>query len=114
MTDAGSKPVADLTPDDLKVVVSTGGQQSDALALSTQPTFTQFQEGLRLKPSAFDGRLHLNYLVDFQQFAASSDSHASFHRWTTMPSSSLTSRSACVSTILPASLPRYFAKSASE
>jgi hypothetical protein len=56
--------------------------KSDALALSTQPTFAQFQEGLRLKPSLFDGRLRLNYLVDFQQFAASSDSHASFHRWT--------------------------------
>jgi hypothetical protein len=56
--------------------------QSDALALSTQPTFAQFEEGLRLKPSAFDDRLRLNYLVDFQQFASSADSNASFHRWT--------------------------------
>jgi hypothetical protein len=56
--------------------------RSDAPALSTQPTFAQFEEGLRLKPSLFDGRLRLNYLVDFQQFAASADSHASFHRWT--------------------------------
>jgi hypothetical protein len=39
VTDADGKAVADLTPDDLKVVVSTGGQQSDALALS--PTFDE-------------------------------------------------------------------------
>jgi hypothetical protein len=39
VSDADSKPVADLTPDDLKVVVSTGGQQSDALALS--PSFDE-------------------------------------------------------------------------
>jgi hypothetical protein len=39
VTDADSKPVADLTPDDLKVVISTGGQQSDALALS--PSFDE-------------------------------------------------------------------------
>lgn len=56
--------------------------RSDALALSPPPTFVQFEEGLRLKPSAFDGRLRLNYLVDLQQFAASADSRASFHRWT--------------------------------
>ena len=29
----------------------------------------------------FGDRLRLNYLLDFQQFAASSESHASFHRW---------------------------------
>jgi hypothetical protein len=39
VTDADGKAVADLTPDDLKVVVSTGGQQSDALALS--PSFDE-------------------------------------------------------------------------
>ena len=39
VTDADSKPIADLTPDDLRVVVSTGGQQSDPLALS--PSFDE-------------------------------------------------------------------------
>ena len=56
--------------------------QSDALSLSQRPSFAQFEEGLRLKPALFDDRLRLNYLLDFQQFAASADSHASFHRWT--------------------------------
>jgi hypothetical protein len=37
ITDAAGKPVDDLTADDLKVVVSTGGQQSDPLAL--EPKF---------------------------------------------------------------------------
>jgi hypothetical protein len=55
--------------------------RSSALGLSTQPSFAQLEEGLRLKPSVFDDRLQLNYLVDFQQFATSADSHASFRRW---------------------------------
>lgn len=37
VTDTANKTVDDLTPDDLKVVVSTGGQQSDPLALA--PSF---------------------------------------------------------------------------
>ena len=56
--------------------------KSDAASLSSQTSFVQFEEGIRLKPSVFDDRLRLNYLVDFQQFAAGEDSHASFHRWT--------------------------------
>lgn len=55
--------------------------QSDALRLSQSPSFAQFEEGIRIKPSVFDDRLHLNYLLDFQQFAASAETHASFHRW---------------------------------
>jgi hypothetical protein len=39
VTDAQDQAVDDLTPDDLKVVVSNGGQQSDALALT--PTFDE-------------------------------------------------------------------------
>jgi hypothetical protein len=39
VTDADNKPVDDLTPDDLKVVVSNGGQQSDPLALA--PSFDE-------------------------------------------------------------------------
>ena len=45
------------------------------------PSFAQFEEGVRFKPSAFDGHLRLNYLLDFQQFAGSSDALGSFHRW---------------------------------
>ena len=56
--------------------------KSDAAALTSQPSFVQFEEGIRLKPSVFDDHLRLNYLVDFQQFAAGTDAHASFHRWT--------------------------------
>ena len=56
--------------------------QGDALTPSSQPSFAQFEEGIRLKPSMFDDYLRLNYLVDFQQFAAAADSHRSFHRWT--------------------------------
>jgi len=48
---------------------------------SLEPSFAQFEEGFRIRPS-FDERLLLNYLVDFQQFAASSTTQASFHRWT--------------------------------
>jgi hypothetical protein len=55
--------------------------RGSAVSTPQQPTFAQFEEGIRLKPSVFDDRLRLNYLVDFQQFATSTDSHASFHRW---------------------------------
>jgi hypothetical protein len=55
--------------------------QSSALNLSERPSFAQFEEGIRIKPSVLDDRLQLNYLFDFQQFAASADSHSSFHRW---------------------------------
>jgi hypothetical protein len=55
--------------------------QSDALSLSQSPSFIQFEEGIRIKPAVFADRLRLNYLLDFQQFSASSDAHASFHRW---------------------------------
>jgi hypothetical protein len=56
--------------------------RSDFQSLTSQPSFAQFEEGIRLKPSVFDDHLRLNYLVDFQQFATGEDSHASFHRWT--------------------------------
>jgi hypothetical protein len=52
------------------------------LNLSPQPSFVQLEEGIRLRPPVFNDRLRLNYLVDFQQFAASADAHVSFHRWT--------------------------------
>jgi hypothetical protein len=54
--------------------------RSDKAGLSQTPSFLQFEEGIRFKPSVLD-RLNLNYLLDFQQFTTSSDTHASFHRW---------------------------------
>ena len=60
--------------------------KSDAAPLSHAADVRRSsRKGIRLKPSVFDERLRLNYLVDFQQFAASSDSHASFHRWSARP-----------------------------
>ena len=56
---------------------------SDATApgLGNQPAFVQFGEGLRVKP-VFGDHLQLNYLANYQQFYAPSDSQNSFQRWT--------------------------------
>jgi len=56
--------------------------EATAPGLRSQPTMVQFGEGVRLKPNLW-GRIHLNYLGTFQQYAASSESHHSFMRWTT-------------------------------
>jgi hypothetical protein len=56
--------------------------ESRAPGLSQQPGFFQLEEGVRLQPSVLGGHLQTNYLVDFQQFLAGSDSKSSFHRWT--------------------------------
>jgi len=53
-----------------------------APGLASQPGFVQLGEGLRLKPTLFNDRLQFNYLVNFQQFFAPSDSTYSFRRWT--------------------------------
>jgi hypothetical protein len=55
--------------------------EATAPGLSHQPAFLQFGEGVRLRPSLFSDRLRLNYLLQFQQFIAPSDSHYSFRRW---------------------------------
>lgn len=52
-----------------------------APALSSQPSMVQLGEGVRIKPN-LAGRIQLNYLGNFQQFAGSADSHHSFMRWT--------------------------------
>jgi hypothetical protein len=52
-----------------------------APGLTTQPGFVQLGEGLRIKPVIGDS-LELNYLGEFQQFFAPSNSHNSFLRWT--------------------------------
>ena len=56
--------------------------RSSDTALSQQPSFAQFEEGIRFRPTVLNDRLQLSYGVTFQQFAASADSHSSFHRWT--------------------------------
>jgi len=52
-----------------------------APGLNSQPAFVQFGEGLRLKPVLGD-HLELNYVGNFQQFFAPSNSENSFLRWT--------------------------------
>ena len=56
--------------------------QADAPGLASQPGFIQLGEGLRMKPVLFDDHLQLNYLVNFQQFFAPSNSLYSFRRLT--------------------------------
>jgi hypothetical protein len=53
-----------------------------APGLSNQPGFLQMTEGVRIKPVIGD-HLQLNYMANFQQYFAPSDSHDSFLRWTT-------------------------------
>src|SRR6185437_7042352 len=55
--------------------------ESTAPGLTSQPGFLQAGEGLRIRPSLFRDSLRLNYLIQFQQFIAVSDSHYSFRRW---------------------------------
>ena len=55
--------------------------ETSAPGLLRQPGFVQFGEGVRLQPTLLNGRVKLNYLINFQQFVAASDSHYSFRRW---------------------------------
>jgi hypothetical protein len=52
-----------------------------APGLASQPGFIQLGEGVRIKPVIAD-LFQLNYLANFQQFFAPSNSHNSFLRWT--------------------------------
>jgi len=52
-----------------------------APGLASQAATAQFGESVRIDPKLWD-RLEFNYLGVFQQYAASSDSHRSFLRWT--------------------------------
>jgi len=54
---------------------------ASAPGLNSQPAFMQFGEGVRVKP-VFGDRLQLNYLANYQQFFAPSNSRNSFQRWT--------------------------------
>jgi hypothetical protein len=53
-----------------------------APGLASQPGFLQLGEGFRVKP-VFGDHFQLNYLANFQQFFALSNSDYSFRRWTT-------------------------------
>jgi hypothetical protein len=55
---------------------------NDATApgLSSQPTFVQFGQGVRIKPVIGD-HLELNYAGSFQEFVAPSNSGNTFERW---------------------------------
>jgi len=56
--------------------------EAGAPGLTTQPAFVQLGEGARLEPALFNDHLRLDYLAQFQQFVAPSDSHYSFRRFT--------------------------------
>ncbi len=56
--------------------------EATAPGLTSQPGFLQFGEGARLEPALFNDHLQLDYLAEFQQFVAPSDSHYSFRRFT--------------------------------
>jgi hypothetical protein len=56
--------------------------ETTAPGLATQPPFVQLGEGVRLEPTLFNDHLQIDYLAQFQQYAAPSDSHYSFRRYT--------------------------------
>lgn len=53
-----------------------------APGLSSQPGFVQLGEGFRIDPVLFKNHFELNYLGNFQEFFAPSNSTNSFLRWT--------------------------------
>jgi hypothetical protein len=53
-----------------------------APGLDAQTAYVEFREAIRFKPSIANDGLRFNYLVSAQQFRTSSDSLASFNRWT--------------------------------
>jgi hypothetical protein len=61
--------------------IETLYNDATAPGLASQPAFFQLGEGIRIKPVIAD-RFALNYLGDFQQFFAPSNSSNSFQRWT--------------------------------
>jgi hypothetical protein len=55
--------------------------EATAPGLTNQPAFVQLGQGVRIKPNLGE-YFELNYLANFQQFFAPSNSHYSFLRWT--------------------------------
>jgi hypothetical protein len=56
--------------------------EATAPGLASQPTYAQLGEGARLEPKLLNDHLQLDYLAQFEQFVAPSDSHSSFRRFT--------------------------------
>src|SRR5437764_9577944 len=61
--------------------IETRYTNATAPGLANQPGFIQFGEGVRIKPVIAD-YFQLNYMANFQQFFAPSNSKDSFMRWT--------------------------------
>jgi hypothetical protein len=55
--------------------------ESTAPGLTRQTAYIEPSEGLRIDPALFKDHIRLNYLLQFQQFVAPSDSAYSFRRW---------------------------------
>lgn len=56
--------------------------EANAPGLTSQPAVVQLGEGIRIEPALFNDYLQVDYLAQFQQFIAPSDSHYSFRRFT--------------------------------
>jgi hypothetical protein len=56
--------------------------EATAPGLLTQPPFVQLGEGIRIEPALLNDHLQLDYLAQFQQFIAPSDTRYSFRRFT--------------------------------
>ena len=56
--------------------------EATAPGLSTQPSYLQLGEGIRMRPIFWNDLLHLDYLATYQQFFAPSNSKYSFQRFT--------------------------------
>ena len=56
--------------------------EATAPGLVTQPPFVQLSEGVRLEPALLNNHLRIDYLAEFQQYEAPTDSHYSFRRYT--------------------------------
>lgn len=55
--------------------------EATAPGLTRQRPFVQLGEGIRLEPVLFNDHLQVDYLIQFQQFFAPSNSHYSFRRF---------------------------------
>jgi hypothetical protein len=61
--------------------IGTLFSEATAPGLTHPVRYLQPSEGLRIYPAFFKDRIRLNYLVQFQQFAANGDGTYSFRRW---------------------------------
>jgi hypothetical protein len=61
--------------------IGTLFSEATAPGLTHQPRYLELSEGVRIYPAFFKDRIRLNYLVQFQQFAAAGEGTYSFRRW---------------------------------